>query len=166
MTTILSNEPVQAVIAVLKARLTDYNSAARQGPQWIYDDLPNVKLKSSEFPRISVFDVTETAEIVDIGRTMKYFPRIQIDVWIWNGIDGTGKQILAVSGVNYSGSKLRALISRDIINALDDNKSDFDDDTNILHNYKLLANVPMGPDPERKQLIRKRIEIGFEYFRG
>lgn len=111
-------------------------------------------------------DVTETAEIVDIGRTMKYFPRIQIDVWVWMGIDGAGKQIITISGVNYSGQDLLDVLARDVISALDDNKADFDDDTNILHNLKLLANVPMGIDPARKQLIRKRIEISFEYYRG
>ena len=115
---------------------------------------------------IRVNDVTETAEIVDINRTMVYHPRIQIDVFVWLGIDGSDRHIITISGVNYSGKKLLDMVSRDVISALDDNKADFDDDTNILHNLKLLAKVDMGKDPDRKQLIRKRIEISFDYYRG
>ena len=51
-------------------------------------------------------------------------------------------------------------------NALDDNKGDFDTKTNRLHNYRLLAKVNMGPDPNKKQIIRTRLEVGYNYFRG
>ena len=162
----LSTEPKNEVVTVLRARLTDYNSARRPDPNWILPDFPILKLVKDSYPLIRVTDITETAEIIDIARNMKYIARLQIDVWVWHGIDGSDKQIIAISGVNYSGQKLLDMVSRDIISALDTNKSDFDDDTNILHNFKLLAHVNSGKDPDRKQLLRKRIEISYEYYRG
>jgi len=166
----IANEPHNAVTTLLRAKLTDYNSARRKpaepGSNWIFPDYPIIDLVKNSYPMIRVNDVTETAEIVDINRTMVYHPRIQIDVFVWLGIDGADRHIITISGVNYSGKKLLDMVSRDVISALDDNKADFDDDTNILHNLKLLAKVDMGKDPDRKQLIRKRIEISFDYYRG
>ena len=96
---------------------------------------------------------------------MMYSCRMQIDVWVWAGIDGRDSMILDVSGTKREGQELLDLLSRDVISVLDDNKSDFDDDTNKLHNFKLLAKVDMGTDPNRQQIIRKRIEVSFDYFR-
>ena len=164
----IADEPKNEVITVLRARLTDYNSSARtpSGSNWIYPDFPRLDLGKNSYPRISVMDVTETAEIIDIGRNMKYFPRLQIDVWVWAGIDGKDSNLITISTVVYEWQKLLDLVARDVISALDTNKSDFDDDTNILHNLKMLAKIDMGADPERRQVIRKRIEISFEYYRG
>lgn len=168
MPTVIGNEPKNAVITVLRNRLTDYNSASRTptGSNWIYPDFPRLDLGKNSYPRISVTDVTETAEITDINRTMFYHCRLQIDVWVWAGIDGKDSMLLTISSVVYEGQKLLDLIARDVISGLDDNKADFDDDTNILHNLKLLAKVDMGQDPDKKQVIRKRIEISFDYYRG
>ena len=110
-------------------------------------------------------DVSEIAEIADIGRAMEYNCRLQIDVWVWAGIDGRDSQIITINTVKYEGQKLLDMVARDVVDELDDHKADFDNDTKALHNMKILAKVDMGVDSERKQLIRKRIEVSFDYFR-
>lgn len=163
----LANDPKNAVITVLRSRLTDYNSGNRaSSDKWIYPDFPNLNLGKNSYPRISVTHVTETAEVVDVARNMLYTTHLQIDVWVWDPADGRDPLLVDVSGTKYSGQKLLDLLGRDVVEALDDNKSDFDDDTNILHNYQLAAYVDMGHDKSRPQVIRKRIEVMFDYYRG
>ena len=164
----LTEEPENQLITVLKANLTDPNSTNRVGSNWIFDDMPRKDLKKDSYPRISVTPVTETAEGVNIRRnpTMQYEPQIQIDVWVWAGIDGYDSMILTISGNKYEGNKLLTYLKRQVINVLDDNQDDLLDVTNIMWNYKLLASVPMGQDPVKKQIIRHRVEVGYDMFRG
>ena len=161
----LAIEPKNEIITSLRARLTDYNSGSRDGEQWILPFFPSLNLKKNSYPRISVTEISETGEIINVNRDMVYHSRCQIDVWVWQGLDSSDTMILIISSTNYQGQKLLDLIARDIRNSLDTNKSDFDDDTNKLHNYKLLSAVDMGPDPDRPQVIRKRIDVEFDYFR-
>ena len=163
----LQAEPKNEVINCLRTRLTDYNATARvpASSNWIYPDFPRLDFKKDSYPRISVTDVTETAKIFDIGRNMEYKCVLQIDVWVWDGIDGKDSMLLTITSVVHDGQKLLDLISRDVISALDDNKADFDNDTNWLHDFELRAKVDMGPDKDRKQVIRKLIEVGFTYYR-
>ena len=159
-------EPHNEVITVLKARLTDPNSTNREGTNYIYDDMPRKDLSKNSYPRLSVMLVSETGDIIDFAGTMQYHPRVQIDIWVWAGIDGQDSMKLTISGKVYEGQKLLDYMARQVKNALDDNKSDFYDDTNKMWNYELLASVNMGQDPVKRQIIRHRIEIAFDMFRG
>ena len=162
----LSIEPKNEVVTVLRARLTDPNSASRPAStQWIFTGRPRRNLGQSHFPRIRVEQVTETSRISDISRKSKYFTHIQIDVYVWQGVDGKDPHIIAISGTNYEGDKLLDYIARDVISALDDNKSDFDDDTNALFNFKLLANLPSRDDEDQPQVRVKTVEVAFDYYR-
>ena len=162
------------VVSLLRSRLTDYNFNNRPSINigniptkiWVTDYWPRLDLGKNSYPRISVMEVTETGEIQDIARNMEYNTRLQIDVWVWAGNDGKDSMLLTIAGTVYEGQKLLDLIAMDVKHALDDKKSDFNTSFNILHDYKLFAKVDMGQDPDRKQCIRKRIEIGFNYFRG
>ena len=167
MVTNLTSEPKNEVITLLRARLTDYNSSSRSptSSQWILPFFPRLNLVKNSYPRISVTEVSETAEIINVNRDMMYHPRLQIDVWVWAGIDGKDSMLLIINSVVHEGGKLLDLIARDVRNVLDTNKSDFDDDTNKLHNYRLLASVDMGADPDKPQVIRKRIDVEYDYFR-
>lgn len=158
-------EPTTQMANMLRSRLTDPNPN-RYGDNWIFDDWPRLDLKKNSYPRISVTSPTETGEIIDINGTMEYTPRLQIDVWVWAGIDGQDSMILTIGGYKYEGYKLLTYIKRQVLNTLDDDKSDFYDDTNVMYNYSLLASVNMGQDPDRKQIIRHRIDVSYDMFRG
>ncbi len=160
------NEPENQLITLLKARMTDPNSTNRIGANWIFDDMPRKDLKKNSYPRLSVMPVTETAEINEFGGNMQYAPEIQVDVWVWAGIDGQDSMILTIDGDKYEGNKLLTYVARAVKDALDDNKSDLYTTTNIMWNYTLLASVPMGQDPDRKKVIRHRVEVGYDMFRG
>ncbi len=159
-------EPQNQLITVLRANVADPNSANRIGSNFIFNGLPRQDLKKNSYPRISVVMVTETAEIIEFGGTMQYSPQLQIDVWVWAGIDGQDSMKLTISEKVYEGKKLLDYLARAVKNALDDSKSDFYDDTNIMWNYVQLASVDMGQDPDKKQILRHRIEVGYDMFRG
>lgn len=164
----LTEEPENQLITVLRARMTDPNSTDRYGDNWIFDDMPRKDLKKNSYPRLSVTPVTETAEGINIRRnpTMQYSPRLQIDVWVWAGIDGQDSMILTIDEKEYEGNKLLTYLKRQVTNVLDDYQDDLYEGTNIMWNYILLASVPMGQDPVKKQIIRHRIEVGYDMFRG
>lgn len=159
-------EPENQLITLLKDNLTDPNSTNRSGTGWIYDDMPRIDLSKNSYPRISVIPVTETGEIIEFGGTMQYSPHVQIDIWVWAGIDGQDSMILTIDDKKYEGNKLLTYLKRQVTNALDDNKDDLYSVTNVMWNYKLLASVLMGQDPIRKQIIRHRIDVGYDMFRG
>lgn len=163
----LANTPANELIAVLGSRMTDYNSASRpSGENWINPDWPAVDLQKNSYPRISVTKITQRGDIVNIGtgRIMEYQPWLQADIWVWAA--DKNPQILTISGVQYYGEKQLQLLAMDMENALDDGQADFDAKTNKLFNYQLLASVDMGLDDKRRHIMRHRIEVGYNFFRG
>ncbi len=160
------NEPENQIITVLRANLTDPNSTDREGSNWIFNDIPRLDLKKNSYPRISVMPVTETAEIIEFGGNMQYSPQIQIDIWVWGGLDGKDPMILTIGSDKYEGNKLLTYLARAVKDAIDDNKSTLEQDTNKMWNYTLLASVHMGQDPDKKKILRHRIEVGYDMFRG
>ena len=166
MSSDLTIEPKYAVRNMLRIRMQDYNKTGRPAAtQWIFTGRPRRNLKQNHFPRIRVEQVTETSVITDIGRKSKYMTHIQADIYSWQGADGADAQILEIGGVKYETETLLDLLGRDLINALDDNKSDFDDDTLALRELKLLANLPSKDDPDMPQVRSKTVEFSFMYYR-
>jgi len=160
------NEPEEQLIVVLKDNLTDPNSTNRSGDNWIFEDMPRDDLTKNSYPRISVMMVTETAEQIELYGTMMYSPRLQVDIWVWGGNDGQDSMKLTIDGDVYEGHKLLTYLARQVKNTLDDYKSTLEEDTTKMWNYTLLASVNMWQDPKKKQIIRHRIEVGYDSFRG
>jgi len=164
------DEPHNQIITLLKARLTDPNATARATAgltsDWIRDDMPREDMQRNSYPRISVMMVTETAEQIELYGTMMYSPRLQIDIWVWGGVSGQSSMKLTIGDEVYEGQKLLDYLARAVKDALDDYKSTLEEDTTKMWNYTLLASSNMGQDPVKKQIIRHRIEVGYDSFRG
>lgn len=158
--------PKKLLVTVLRARLTDHNSASRVGAQWIYPNWPKEDLVKNSYPRISVSDINMTSEVIAISRKQEYVWRAQIDVWCWG--DPEDPMILTIGGSSHSGSKLLDRIAAEVVEAIESNISDFNNDAHQLHNPMLKAYIDR--DEERKlksgrvvKLLRKVIEYEFTF---
>lgn len=161
MTATTITEPKQLLQAMLRNRMTDYNSTNRTGVNWIYSGWPRKDLKKNSYPRISLIDAGGTGEVIDIRQDMLFTNRIQIDVWVWG--DDSDPMTLTIDSETYEGQKLLDKIGQDLRDRLNTYKSDFYVTEKQMFNLKVLTFQDMGPDPDRKDVIRKRMDINLEW---
>lgn len=114
-----SQEPIMAIVKLIRAQVTDPNTTRNSLP--VFPDWPRKDLTKGSYPRVSVTRISETETPTSIGATnyMEDEIHLQIDVWIW--AKKNDAQILTISSVTYSESKLRDYFARDIINKLRQN---------------------------------------------
>jgi len=160
----MSDEPVMAIVKLLRAQLTDYNSGSRVGTNWIYPGWPRVSgdgaLSKNSYPRISIITISETGEPACIGATDRFLQTItlQIDVWVWAREGDT--MILTISEDTYEGTKLRDKLVRDVIDALRDNFYTDDNTCGIYSDLMFTGARPIDFD-EAEGILRKLVEIEF-----
>ena len=163
----LVNEPKIAVRDMLRSRLPDPNPDRElkgdgSKKNWIHAGWPRSDLGKNSYPRISIIDIGQPGNIIDIGRSMEFMSSLQIDVWVW----ADRKDPMVVSswqGDTYlEGGKLVDAIAVQVRDSLDLYKGDLSDATNQFHNLRIIdfADVPPeGRGAGQAELARKRIGI-------
>lgn len=145
---------------MLRTRLTDRNSSSRVGSQWIYPDKPRVDLTKNSYPRISVIDVNETREIMDIAANTQKTSTVAILLYIWGNKDDP--MILTISSVNYEGEYLADYMREDIKETIETYFSDLRSAVPHPHDYKIVGERDI-PDSEGIDRIIKEIRIQLQW---
>lgn len=121
---------------------------------WIYSDRPSQQLVTTNFPRISVFMISNPGSRVgNYQAPIESNPILQIDIWCKD------KYTYTVGGRTYSGKYLARYLGNQITKAFEENESDL---FPTLYNYRMISGPRAAPYSIEFQAEHSIVEISFK----
>jgi len=118
---------------------------------WIYSDKPDDELANTQFPRISIFNVSNPGRrLGQFGAPVEGSPILQIDIWSKDGYVAT------INSRKYSNNYLTRYIGNRITRAFEKNESDL---FPVLYNYRPISGPRAAPYSIEFQAFHSIVEV-------